>query len=284
MRYLRGDADRVQRLTIAEYATLYHRLSFHNVPRHILVAKLTTDDEYITITTNKEMANTYVRIQRSSNSIVCRLSHLNEEISDFSPPLFSPLPLSRCDDETLGKCLRELDTIMTANDAAFVSYQTHYDNQFERNVLLAKLESNRLQLRLHNRGFALDYNSLETLPEDMVGEIREFIGEEFLSHIRHRSIQTRYFPGRKDDIIASLMSWRMRELKMFATHLYLNFKISLDDNDIYTLCRTKGTNKRDFIQWIVDRRNQILFFPFVRDVAIITRALRTKRRSRKSPL
>lgn len=135
---------------------------------------------------------------------------------------------------------------------------------------LTSLAGERLECssnrRAYIRAFELDCELMyDTLCDDVIGVIREFVGEEFLESVRRRTISKKYFPSpRKDSMILTLNTWRLSDLKQYSKHMFIA-------HEFRWVPRTKPL----LIERIMS--NKIGFFELHRDIACLTKVFQEKK-------
>ena len=118
----------------------------------------------------------------------------------------------------------------------------------------------------YKRAFELDCELMyDTLCDDVIGVIREFVGEEYLESVRRKTISDKYFPvPRKDSLTEMLGTWRLADLKQYSKHMYIA-------HEFRWVPRTKPL----LIERIITHK--LRFFELHRDVVCLTKVFRDKK-------
>jgi hypothetical protein len=147
---------------------------------------------------------------------------------------------------------------------------TYFEEYQEKQKELTSLAGERLvcssNRRSYLRAFEFDCELMyDTLCDDVIGVIREFVGEEFLESVRRKTISNKYFPApRKDSVVRMLDSWHLSDLKQYSKHMYIAHEF-----------RWVPRVKNLLIERIISRK--LRFFELHRDIICLTKALNEKR-------
>lgn len=145
-------------------------------------------------------------------------------------------------------------------------FEDYTHNQKELTALAGErlvCSSNR---QAYARTFELDCELMyATLCDDVIGVIREFVGEEFMESVRRKTISNKYFPvPRKDSLVLMLSKWRLGDLKYYAKHMFITCEF-----------RSIQRVKHLLIEQII--AHKLRFFELHRDIVCITKVLMEKR-------
>ena len=118
----------------------------------------------------------------------------------------------------------------------------------------------------YKRAFELDCELMyDTLCDDVIGVIREFVGEDYLESVRRKTISDKYFPvPRKDSLTEMLGKWRLADLKQYSKQMFIA-------HEFRWVPRTKPL----LIERIITHK--LRFFELHRDVVCLTNMFRDKK-------
>lgn len=145
-------------------------------------------------------------------------------------------------------------------------------------VYKERLEKANLERRLRDRAIAFDMTWLVELPEDVVNYvILEFLGDDFIEQIRRRSVAKNHFRVARTQLSDLLWKWNKRDLLRFEKQrVFLRYSI---DNYGFSQNETRRTvSKTDLIERMLEGRYKCSFYPFQRDVFILTSLIAERKR------
>jgi len=118
------------------------------------------------------------------------------------------------------------------------------------------------------------------LPDDLLRHIASFIGEDRLESVRRKCIMDRYFPNPRDDLVACLKKWRNCDLTHYSGQVFLRYRINFDRFRWRRTPLWKTGKKDDLIDNLLEGKQKLSFYEFLRDIFILTRILTSRRRGR----
>lgn len=200
-----------------------------------------------------------------------RLTQLEQDIKTFESewPSFTanfvPPPVGQ-KEKVIG-FVRQIRENLADMTAYVNKYNTYKKNVKEFDKLTVSQEIYRLNRALFKRALVLDVDKLyNTLCDDVIGEIREFVGEDFLEAVRRRTTSDRYFPHpQKNNIAAALWKWKVADLVHYSKHAYISYKLE----------RAPRRDKASLIRAILSGNTD--FYELHRDVKVIGDFLRRGR-------
>jgi len=182
----------------------------------------------------------------------------------------------------LGSFLKELDDHIRELDSIYYSYSFLKNNLFslDRNKLFLKKEE--LRLALYNRSLCFNIELVSRLPQDMVLNIKEYIGISYLEDLRKYSVSMRYFPNKKNDLLDMLRTWRKKDLRNYMRKIFLHYSFHYKDirsldSTLYVMPVLSYMKKNDIINVILTGTYKGTFYELHRDVWFLTRFLKERR-------
>lgn len=211
--------------------------------------------------TNKGMVNLFLENEAYLKYARGEIINIGAEIQSFERGWVSGLPPI----PTIGDMV-SVDCYINGLRKQVTDFEEYQEKQKELTSLAGErlvCSSNR---QSYLRAFSLDCELMyDTLCDDVIGVIREFVGEEFLESVRRKTISNKYFPApRKDSLILTLSTWRLGDLKRYSKHMFIA-------HEFRWIPRTKPM--------IIDRiiHHKLKFFELHRDIACLTKVFREKR-------
>lgn len=126
------------------------------------------------------------------------------------------------------------------------------------------------------------FNRQFIIPEDIGRIITEYVGYEFLDKTKEYLILEK--KSKSDNIRSSLSTWTMKELKKYTKIAPYNC-IHLNPHKNLLLTSVTGLNKSKLIDTIVTGfPDKEQYYPFYRDVMILTPVIKELRKSRRKAL
>ena len=210
--------------------------------------------------TNCAMSDLFFENENVINAIYTDISRIGSAIKSFEREWAPELPLP-----VLGDMV-SIDRYTSGLRRQLNEFEEYRQNKKDLGDLTAKRVvrcSNRCYFK---RMFDFDCELMyDTLCDDVIGVIREFVGEEFLESVRRRTTSDKYFPTpRKNSIKEMLGTWRLSELKRYSRHLFIAHEF-----------RWGTRTKASIIELIPHYRRG--FFELHRDIVCLTKAFREKR-------
>ena len=246
---------------VAEIATLNRHLFYiqDGVDKYMAEGVFTLDD--VIYFTNKKTASLFNANKNRIITIPLDIQKLKVSICDFESrfPLYLTPPI-------FGDIVSVSDYIdgvqSTLND--YTCYRSDLVNLGLLSMNRAACISDQAILR---RALKLDVDLMyNTLCDDVLGEIREYLGEDFLESVRQKTISNAYFPRpRKTPLKEMLNKWRVSHLKNYARHMYIVYRSPY-----------VSKTKPQIIKQILS--SNISFYYLHRDVACITKTLLANRK------
>jgi len=145
------------------------------------------------------------------------------------------------------------------------------------------LKKHSLKYDLYLKTIKFDTTNVNNLPEDTINIILEYIGKDYLTNIRQRCMNKKYFPNGREDIKNTLKIWKKEDLYNYGQHAFLKYNINTE-NRYYRFRKVwivRSWTKDKMIDYIT-RNTMIYTFPdFQRDVYLITKILKENRCKKK---
>jgi hypothetical protein len=162
--------------------------------------------------------------------------------------------------------MASVNNYMTGLRRQLGDFEDYKENQKDLGGLADERTICSSNRRTYLRAFELDCELMyDTLCDDVIGVIREFVGEEYLESVRRKTISDRYFPSpRKDSISQMLGTWRLGDLKRYSRHMYISHEFSWAP-------RTKPM----LIERIMCHR--LRFWELHKDIVCLTKVFREKK-------
>lgn len=135
-----------------------------------------------------------------------------------------------------------------------------------------------LPMSYYDYPFRTEFDTMFIMPEDIGRIITEFVGYAFISNIRNGLIiATKDKDVIRNEIESSLYKWKKDELLDFAHAVPYNY-IKLVERFPYAFVPRSSYTKETIIGFIMTNfDNKELYYPFYRDVMILTKIIQQKR-------
>lgn len=226
--------------------------------RFMLSTKVKNDS--VQYKTNCGMSDLFFENENVINAIYADISRIGIAIRSFERDWAPELPLP-----VLGDMV-SVDRYASGLRRQLDEFEEYRQNKKDLGDLTDKRVVRCSNRRYYKRMFEFDCGLMyDTLCDDVIGVIREFVGEEFLESVRRKTTSDKYFPvPRKRNLTAMLGTWRLGDLKWYSRHMFIKHEFPWDP-------RTKSS----IIERIIHYRRG--FFELHRDIVCVTKALGEKR-------
>ena len=210
--------------------------------------------------TNYGMSDLFFENENVLNAIYADISRIGIAIRSFERDWAPELPLP-----VLGDMV-SVDRYASGLRRQLDEFEEYRQNKKDLGDLTDKCVVRCLNLQFYKRMFEFDCEFMyDTLCDDVIGVIREFVGEEFLESVRRKTTSDKYLPAPlKNSLIAMLGTWRLSELKRYSCHMFIAHEF-----------RWAPRTKASIIERIIHYRRG--FFELHRDIVCLTKAFREKR-------
>ena len=210
--------------------------------------------------TNKGLVNLFIANETYINHICTETIRIAAAVQAFERNWVSELPLPVIGD------MVSVDSYTNGLRQQLEYCEEYKTNQKELGDLAVThlvCSSNR---RSFIRTFELDCELMyNTLCDDVIGVIREFVGEELLESVRRKTISDKYFPSpRKDSLTDMLVTWRLADLKRYSRNMFIAHEFRFAP-------RTKSL----IIERIICHRHR--FWDLHMDIVCLTKVFRENR-------
>ena len=210
--------------------------------------------------TNCGMSDLFFENENVINAIYAAISRIGIAIRSFERDWVPELPLP-----VLGDMV-SVDRYANGLRRQLDEFEEYRQNKKDLGDLTDKRVVRCSNRQYYKRMFDFDCEVMyDTLCDDVIGVIREFVGEEFLESVRRKTTSDKYFPvPRKKNLTVMLGTWRLGDLKWYSRHMFIAHEFPWAP-------RTKSS----IIERIIHYRRG--FFELHRDIVCLTKAFREKR-------
>lgn len=212
--------------------------------------------------TNKGMVNLFLENEAYINTTCAEIVRVGSEVQsferDWTMTLDLPVP-------TTGNMV-SVDGYINGLRRQLTEFEDYKRNWKDLGDLAEERSVCSSNRRTYIRAFELDCELMyDTLCDDVIGVIREFVGEEFMESVRRKTISDKYFPSpRKESISQMLGTWRLADLKQYSKHMFIAHEF-----------RWAPRTKPLIIERIVCHR--LRFWELHRDIVCLTNVFKEKR-------
>lgn len=210
--------------------------------------------------TNRGMSDLFFENENVINAIYADISRIGIAIRSFERDWAPELPLPMLGD------MVSVDRYASGLRRQLDEFEEYRHNKKEIGDLTDKHVVRCSNRQYYKRMFDFDCEVMyDTLCDDVIGVIREFVGEEFLESVRRKTTSDKYLPApRKNSLIAMLGTWRLGDLTRYSKHMFIAHEF-----------RWAPRTKASIIERIIHYRRG--FFELHRDIVCLTKAFREKR-------
>lgn len=210
--------------------------------------------------TNCGMSDLFFENENVINAIYADISRIGIAIRSFERDWVPELPLP-----VLGDMV-SVDRYASGLRRQLDEFEEYRQNKKDLGDLTDKRVVRCSNRQYYKRMFDFDCEVMyDTLCDDVIGVIREFVGEEFLESVRRKTTSDKYFPvPRKKNLTVMLGTWRLGDLKWYSRHMFIAHEFPWAP-------RTKSS----IIERIIHYRRG--FFELHRDIVCMTKAFGEKR-------
>jgi hypothetical protein len=210
--------------------------------------------------TNKGMVNLFLENEAYIKATIKDIFKTGTAVQSFESDWVSSLPAP-----VLGNMV-SVNSYMNGLRKQLTDFEEYKQNHKKLGDLAGErlvCSSNR---QSYIRAFEFDCELMyDTLCDDVIGVIREFVGEEYLESVRRKTISDKYFPvPRKDSLTEMLGTWRLGDLKQYSKQMFIA-------HEFRWVPRTKPL----IIERIITHK--LRFFELHRDIVCLTKVFREKK-------
>ena len=247
---------------IAAVVRLNQYLNFRTAGDNLFMIPTKFKSCSVKYNTNKGMVNLFLENEAYINTTCAEIVRVGTEVQAFEREWVTEFALPA---PTVGDMV-SVNSYINGLREQLVEFEDYKHNWKELGDLAGErlvCSSNR---GAYKRAFELDCELMyDTLCDDVIGVIREFVGEEYLESVRRKTISDKYFPvPRKDSLTEMLGTWRLGDLKQYSKQMFIA-------HEFRWVPRTKPL----LIERIITHK--LRFFELHRDVVCLTKAFREKK-------
>jgi hypothetical protein len=245
---------------IAVVVRLNQYLNFRTAGDDLFMMSAKFKNERNNYTTNKGTLKLFLENDAYIAAVCDDIVRVGSAVQLFERDWVSGLPLPEVGN------MASVNNYMTGLRRQLEDFEDYKENQKDLGDLADERTICSSNRRTYLRTFKLDCELMyDTLCDDVIGVIREFVGEEFMESVRRKAISDRYFPSpRKDSISQMLGTWRLGDLRQYAKHMYIAHEFSWAP-------RTKPM----LIERIMCHR--LRFWELHRDIVCLTKVFKEKK-------
>lgn len=225
-----------------------------------MIATKFKHESSIKYNTNKGILKLFLENDAYNRAICEDIVRIGSAIKLFERNWVSALPLPSIGD------IASVNNYMTGIRRQLEDFEEYKENRKDLGDLADERTICNSNRRAYLRAFELDCELMyDTLCDDVIGVIREFVGEEFLESVRRKTISSKYFPApRKTSMTEMLGTWRLGDLRQYSKQMFIAHEF-----------RWIPRNKPALIERIMS--NRLRFFELHRDIACLTKVFKEKR-------